>query len=191
MNPATGNQVPPSSCTHLNLACGTSFVTNQGWINVDFAPASSQVIRLNLLERLPFPDQHFQVIYSSHFLEHVPISKVQQLLRELHRLLKPGGKIRLVLPDFQILAHRYLELREASRHQEADAVLILAVDQCVRRYPGGMLKDFYHKLAVGQQSASQDVLADLDGVEFNGQSNKIKREDPARLRIHKRLMRAL
>ena len=191
MNPATANQVPPSSCTHLNLACGTSFVTDQGWINVDFSPSSSQVLRLNLLDQLPFSDSHFQVIYSSHFLEHVPIIKVQQLLRDWHRLLNSGGKIRLVLPDFQILAHRYVKLREASRHQEADAILILAVDQCVMRYQGGMLKDLYHRLAGRQQSASRDVLADLDGVQFSGQAYKASTEDPARLGIRQRLIRAL
>lgn len=191
MSHMTDDKTSPSLCRYLNLACGTSFITDQSWINVDFSVASNQVRRLNLLDPLPFPDQYFYVIYSSHFLEHVPINKVQHLLRDWHRLLKPGGKIRLVLPDFQILARRYLELRDSSRHREADAVLVLAIDQCVRRHPGGALKDLYHKLAIGDQSASMSILADLDGIDFNGQSKQASRAEPARLGLHQRLVRAL
>lgn len=190
MNPAPKKETSPF-CKCLNLACGTSFIADRGWVNVDFSPASTQVRRLNLLSQLPFPDQYFQVIYSSHFLEHVPVEKVQQLLRDWRRLLKPGGKIRLVLPDFQILARRYLELREASHHQEADAVLTLAIDQCVRRYPGGALKDLYHKLAAGGQSASKSILSELDGVDFSYSSNQLSDVKLTHLGIHQRLLRAL
>jgi hypothetical protein len=163
----TKNYLLDPACTHLNLACGTSFITEQGWINVDFAPAAKEVLKLNLLDQLPFPDHQFQAIYSSHFLEHVPIDKVQRLLLDWRRLLKPGGRLRLVLPDFQILARRYLELRDASRHREADAVLILAVDQCVRRRPGGMLKNLYQQQSSRAQNSVKSLLAELDGIEFN------------------------
>lgn len=178
-------------CRFLNLACGTSFIADRNWINVDFSPASIQVRRLNLLDRLPFPDQHFQVIYSSHFLEHVPVDKVQLLLQDWLRLLTPGGRIRLVLPDFQILARRYLELRESSHHQEADAVLTLAVDQCVRRYSGGALKDLYRKLAMEGQSLSRSILSELDGVDFGDSSGQVGNAKPTRLSIYKRMLRAL
>ena len=191
MKPKINNYFSDLSCTHLNLACGSSFITDQGWVNVDFAPTSRKVLQLNLLDKLPFPDQQFQVLYSSHFLEHVPIDIVQQLLRDWRRLLKPGGRIRLVVPDFQYLARRYLELRDASRHQEADAVLILAVDQCVRRHPGGMLKDLYQKIAADGQNAAKDLLAELDGVDFNGTSTITTLVGTTSKTMHQRLARAL
>jgi predicted SAM-dependent methyltransferase len=48
---------------------------------------------------LPFPSNSVQYIYSSHFLEHLYKDDAKKLLREAYRVLKPGGKIRLCIPD--------------------------------------------------------------------------------------------
>ncbi len=46
--------------------------------------------------RIQFPDEHFDVIYCSHVLEHVPDD--QQAMREFFRVLKPGGWAVLQVP---------------------------------------------------------------------------------------------
>lgn len=45
---------------------------------------------------LPFPDRHFDAVISSNVLEHVP--DLRQTLRELNRVLKPGGLMVHVMP---------------------------------------------------------------------------------------------
>lgn len=57
---------------------------------------------------LPFPDGHFNTLFSSHALEHVRDCEVFQ--RELHRVLAPGGTAVHVLPSsawrlWTLLAH--------------------------------------------------------------------------------------
>lgn len=47
--------------------------------------------------RLPFPDRHFDFIESMDVIEHVPDDLVY--LRELRRVLAPGGRILLVTPN--------------------------------------------------------------------------------------------
>jgi predicted SAM-dependent methyltransferase len=51
---------------------------------------------------LPFDNDTADFIYSSHFLEHLFKDEAQHVLREARRALKPGGTIRVCVPD---LAH--------------------------------------------------------------------------------------
>src|SRR5438874_9484175 len=48
-------------------------------------------------QNLPFPDAHFDVVMSSNVLEHV--QNLPATLRELARVLKPGGTMLHVLPS--------------------------------------------------------------------------------------------
>jgi len=45
---------------------------------------------------LPFPDNHFDSIFSSEVFEHV--FNLPEIIKELHRVLKPGGKILISCP---------------------------------------------------------------------------------------------
>jgi SAM-dependent methyltransferase len=51
---------------------------------------------------LPFDDNVVDYVYSSHLLEHLHRDDAVSLLRDVHRILKPGGVVRICVPD---LAH--------------------------------------------------------------------------------------
>lgn len=51
---------------------------------------------------LPFDDACVDAVYSSHFLEHLYKADGERMLRESLRVLRPGGLIRVCVPD---LAH--------------------------------------------------------------------------------------
>jgi SAM-dependent methyltransferase len=53
----------------------------------------------DLARSVPFPDQSVDVVYSSHFLEHLFRQDALCLLREAWRVLRPGGVIRVAVPD--------------------------------------------------------------------------------------------
>jgi predicted SAM-dependent methyltransferase len=74
----------------INLACGSAYVDSPDWINFDFAASSPAVTQANLLQPLPVPSSSARLIYSSHFLEHVPRGDVDALLRECIRVLQPA-----------------------------------------------------------------------------------------------------
>ena len=53
----------------LNIACGDRF--HEEWINIDFYATSNKVKTTNILNGLPYEDNSIDVIYSSHFIEHL------------------------------------------------------------------------------------------------------------------------
>jgi SAM-dependent methyltransferase len=75
----------------------------------EYASAASRLRYGDARRRLPFADGTVEAIYSSHFLEHVRREDALAFLRECHRVLRPGGVVRLVVPDLRRLARLYLE----------------------------------------------------------------------------------
>lgn len=151
---------------YINLACGSVFIDSPDWANFDFVAASG-VQQANLLERLPLPDNAAQLVYSSHFLEHIPKPRVESFLRECLRVLKPCGTIRIVLPDLENMVRSYLQLRDDRKHEKANFLVLELIDQCVRRRSGGELGKFYRTLQEqvrGDVSASGDNTAMIDFI---------------------------
>jgi predicted SAM-dependent methyltransferase len=131
---------------YLNLACGATFVDSPEWLNLDFTPLGAAVQQADLLGPLPAASASLDVVYSSHFIEHVPRHRVAPLLRECHRVLKPGGLLRLVVPDLLEMCTRYVQARQAGAHDVADRLVLEMLDQCVRRQSGGELAAFYEQV---------------------------------------------
>lgn len=57
---------------------------------------------------LPFPDNSVEEIWSSHALEHVPVAKVPETLKEWMRVLKPGARAIISVPNFDYVAKYWL-----------------------------------------------------------------------------------
>ena len=55
---------------------------------------------------MPFSEGVFRAIYCSHVLEHLPAEDVPALLDEFHRLLRPEGLVRIVVPDLEAATAR-------------------------------------------------------------------------------------
>lgn len=62
----------------------------------------------DLRQAPPFETSTVDFVYAEHFIEHVDRDDAGRLLRELLRVLKPGGVMRLVTPDLRFLCCTYL-----------------------------------------------------------------------------------
>lgn len=129
---------------NVNLACGDTFI--KGWDNLDYSPVSICIKKANLLGVLPFPDNHADFIYSSHFIEHIPRENVHNFLHESCRILKPGHRIRLVLPDLEEICRAYLVCRAREQHEKANFIILEMLDQCIRTTQGGEMGELYRSL---------------------------------------------
>ncbi len=66
------------------------------------------VLNLNQVDELPFEDSSVDCIYGSHIFEHVSILNSLKIFKECYRILKPGGIIRIVVPDARRSIEEYL-----------------------------------------------------------------------------------
>jgi len=136
-----------STLPYLNLGCGQHYHPN--WVNVDFAKTGDGVIGHNLLKGIPFDENTFEVVYHSHVLEHFPKDKAALFINECYRVLKPGGIIRIAIPDLEQIIGHYIRLLALARtdtpnekiRADYDWIMIELYDQTVRNQGGGeMLK---------------------------------------------------
>jgi predicted SAM-dependent methyltransferase len=86
------------SHTVRKLQIGAGANDPEGWLNSDIEPSSKEIY-LDATGRYPFPDGSFQYVLSEHVIEHVPWEGGVAMLRECHRVLAPGGKVRTVTPN--------------------------------------------------------------------------------------------
>ena len=63
----------------------------------------------DILKNLPFDDNSFDVLYASHILEHAPWYMLDEILKEWHRILKPGGVIEIWVPNGLKIAKAFVE----------------------------------------------------------------------------------
>jgi predicted SAM-dependent methyltransferase len=90
----------------LHWGCGQ--ITPSGWINSDLREGPGVDIVCDILKGLPIADESIDYVVSHHVLPELAIFDQVQALGELYRVLKPGGVLRLGLPDLDraIAAYR-------------------------------------------------------------------------------------
>ncbi|MDG7013009.1 MAG: methyltransferase domain-containing protein [Nitrososphaerota archaeon] len=59
--------------------------------------------------RLHFASNSVSYCYTSHFLEHLPRYRASRLMTEVYRVLKSGGRVRVVVPDLEAVARAYVQ----------------------------------------------------------------------------------
>jgi hypothetical protein len=131
----------------LNVGCGQT--PTPGWKNYDNSlsvrlaphPATTALLtRLKILNeheefiaaarqagitwadvavRIPEADHSVDVIYSSHFVEHLDRGEILQFLKESRRVLVAGGTIRTALPNIRFHVDNYLQDGDADAFIQA------------------------------------------------------------------------
>lgn len=91
----------PDGQVYVNVGCGHN--SGPEFVNVD-AVALPNIHFIHDVRALPmFANNSVSLLYASHVLEHIPRSQIAATLQEWSRVLKPGGLIRLSVPDFDQL----------------------------------------------------------------------------------------
>lgn len=88
----------------LHLGCGWNYL--DGWVNSDLVGGKLDVA-WNLLRPLPFPDGSVDAAFLEHVFEHMTYEQTLRVLGHIHRVLKPGGVLRVGVPDAGMYARMY------------------------------------------------------------------------------------
>jgi len=94
--------VPPTDApipTRLNWGCGGH--TAPGWLNVDIKSGSGIDLTCDIRQGLPLESASTDYAISIHALQELAYPDVVPALTEIRRVLKPGGVLRLALPDLR------------------------------------------------------------------------------------------
>ena len=167
----------------LNLACGDFYVKDNHWVNLDWYPHSEYVQKANLIERLKFPDETFEVVYTSHFVEHIPKEKLDFILSECYRVLKPNGILRIVVPDFENIVREYLRNLESYEFEKAEFNTIELLDQCVRSKSGGTLSTWRGRAEINEDF--RNYISSRTGYIYKQHLSEGKNTGRHRIRIPK------
>ncbi|MEK6948001.1 MAG: methyltransferase domain-containing protein [Nanoarchaeota archaeon] len=84
----------------LNIGCGPDIKPkSEGWVNLDDLKLKGVDV-VHSLNKFPYPfkNNEFDEVFCSHILEHV--DDLIKVMRELHRITKPNGIIRIHVPHF-------------------------------------------------------------------------------------------
>jgi SAM-dependent methyltransferase len=134
----------------LNIGCGVR--THRKWNNMDFSPYARlahhkqwakflncigilssarhqnilkidpDIIYWDIRKGLLFDDNVFDVIYHSHFITHLDRDMALYATCECLRTLKPGGTIRVVVPDLRQIVNLYNEATAGMENNDNDSV---------------------------------------------------------------------
>lgn len=94
----------------LDLGCGMQKFVHKDGIptRVDIREECNPDYRCDL-RLLPFKDESWDIVRSSHVMEHFSRADVSELLDEWIRVLKVGGEMEIVVPNLEFAAHQILE----------------------------------------------------------------------------------
>lgn len=96
----------------LHIGCGKTYLPPQeGWINHDLFESVKADVYAEI-SSLPFPPNTFTLIYASHVLEHCHRHCLMATLTHWRYLLKPGGVLRIAVPDFEAISRYYERTRD-------------------------------------------------------------------------------
>lgn len=91
--------------TLLNVGCGQNIKKN--FINLDYHWAPGVDVCWNIEKDYPLRDNSLEGIYTEHCLEHITLEAGIKNIKEFYRMLRPGGVLRIVVPDGELYFKLY------------------------------------------------------------------------------------
>lgn len=92
----------------LHLGCGNKNLGKE-WTHIDIQDLPHIDYKLDIRNLDVFRDSSVDEIYACHVLEHFPRKETTLILKEWNRVLKPGGLLRISVPDFENVCKLYVQ----------------------------------------------------------------------------------
>ena len=116
-----------------NFHIGCGYTIGKNWFNYDNSlvaaiervPILKMLIKLNnkkfpqglmygnIVKNLLCAENTADNIYCSHVLEHVPLNDGKKILRNIYRMLKTGGILRIIVPSLEARVKKYIQNKDA------------------------------------------------------------------------------
>lgn len=139
----------------LNVGCGDYPLLY--WINLDSDPTKRADIHADALEHLQgCPEGLYDEIYAGHFLEHLEPEAAAAFLRECYRVVIPGGRVGVVVPDTRIIMQRWLaEARDMIEYPEGTWNSIADLDSICELFLYATAQDSHHHWSYDERTLAR------------------------------------
>jgi predicted SAM-dependent methyltransferase len=111
---------------YLDVGCGDN--VREEFITLDYNWNPRLDICWDVTTGIPLEDASLRGVYTEHCIEHLSVEDNDALFGEFARVLAPGGTVRIIVPDGELYARRYLGLLDGA----SDEPLPYAEDDGVR-----------------------------------------------------------
>ena len=94
----------------INIGAGTAWYA-EGWEVLDNAPGQYKEPwkRRGKCWDSGLPSDTYDIVFSSHMLEHIPHLRMEKTIAEFNRILKIGGTLRILVPSLRKAAEAYVK----------------------------------------------------------------------------------
>jgi predicted SAM-dependent methyltransferase len=154
----------------VHLGCGGD--VRPGWLNIDYRPGApvgydpaSGFLNYDLRQGLPgLDDRSVDMIFSSHFFEHLRHEEAINLMRECRRVLRDDGVARFQMPDFKGGFRAYADNDEEYLATARDVhKMVDHMPEYARNFADitsrGVYEYYTHKYIWDQENLSKALLA--------------------------------
>ncbi|MEI6213336.1 MAG: methyltransferase domain-containing protein [Desulfuromonadales bacterium] len=111
----------------INIGSGPNVAT--GCINIDFFSTHGIDYGTDLRRPLKIADSSVDGVFSEHTIEHLTYADADRLLRECFRIMKPGGVIRIIVPDISLFIKHFSDHDELWFKQWEQLIFINSDDK--------------------------------------------------------------
>jgi predicted SAM-dependent methyltransferase len=105
---AVAEYLSATAAPRLQLGSGPNRLP--GWLNSDLVSGD---IYVDVSRRLPLPSSAFAYVFCEHLIEHISEAAGVRLINEIHRVLSPGGVVRITTPDLRKIISLYEDRNDA------------------------------------------------------------------------------
>ena len=92
---------------YVDIGCGPNF--HPGYYHIDYAWRPGLDLCWDITRGLPLVNDSVGGIFTEHCVEHIPLTAFVRLAREFFRVLIAGRRVRVIVPDGELYARRYLD----------------------------------------------------------------------------------
>ena len=109
----------PADGVYIDIGCGPNM--HPTFYGIDYSWRPGLDLCWDITKGLPIPSSVANGIFSEHCLEHISFAECIFVTKEFYRIMKPGAAVRIVVPDGELYARKYLggeAMPYATAHQE-------------------------------------------------------------------------
>lgn len=105
---------------YLYLGCGNHRMEKFTHVDLNIGKNKSGFpdIFCDISNHIPLPNNHVKLIFSRGTMEHLKYAELINCLLENYRILKKGGVVRMLVPDFDIMIKKYLNKKSEDKQKK-------------------------------------------------------------------------